>query len=149
MAHGVEEAKQKALFLTRIGQTAYSKLKTLVSPTPLAELDLNTIYIVEKLAEHHHSDTVEIAERFKFFKRQQNDEEEVTDYMAELRKLAKTCNFGSYPARAVVRAETHRGPGAGASEGNGSSGQGGKAPPVRRRKYRGRRGTHSPNETNR
>ena len=43
VVHGVEEAKEKALFLTRIGQTAYSKLKTLVSPTPLAELDLNTI----------------------------------------------------------------------------------------------------------
>ena len=94
MAHGVEEAKQKALFLTRIGQTAYSKLKTLVGPTPLAELDLNTI--VEKLAEHYRPDTVEIAERLKFFKRQQNDEEGVTEYMAELRKLAKTCNFGSY-----------------------------------------------------
>ena len=87
VAHGVEEAKQKALFLTRIGQTAYSKLKTLVSPTLLVELDLNTI--VEKLAEHYRPDTVEIAERFKFFKRQQNDEEGVTEYMAELRKLAK------------------------------------------------------------
>ena len=39
---------------------------------------------------------MEIAERFKFFKCQQNDEEGVTDYMAELRKLAKTCNLGSY-----------------------------------------------------
>ena len=48
------------------------------------------------------------------------------------------------PARAVVRAETHRGPGAGASEGDGSGGQVGEAPPVRRRKYRGR-----PNETDR
>ena len=67
VAHGVEESKQKADFLTRIGQTAYSKLKTLVSPTPLADLSLNTI--VEKLAEHHRPDTVEIAERFKFFKR--------------------------------------------------------------------------------
>ena len=94
VAHGVEEAKQKALFLTRIGQTAYSKLKTLVNPTLLAELDLNTI--VKKLAEHYRPDTVEIAERFKFFKRQQNDEEGVTEYMAELRKLAKTYNFGSY-----------------------------------------------------
>ena len=94
VAHGVEESKQKALFLTWIGQTAYSKLKTLVSPTPLADLSLDTI--VEKLAEHHRPDTVEIAERFKFFKRQQGDKEGVTDYMAELRRLAKTCNFGSY-----------------------------------------------------
>ena len=72
VAHGVEEAKQKALFLMRIGQTAYSKLKTLVNPTPLAELDLNTI--VEKLAEHYRPDTVEIAEQFKVFNHQLNDE---------------------------------------------------------------------------
>ena len=54
VAHGVEETKQKALFLTRIGQTAYSKLKTPLSPTPLADLSLETI--VEKLAEHHRPD---------------------------------------------------------------------------------------------
>ena len=50
MTHGVEERKQKVLFLTRIGQTAYSKLKTLVSPSLLADLSLDTIF--EKLAEH-------------------------------------------------------------------------------------------------
>ena len=41
-------------------------------------------------------DTVEIAERFKFFKRVQQEKESVADYIAELRKLSKTCNFGDY-----------------------------------------------------
>ena len=50
MTHGVEERKQKVLFLTQIGQTAYSKLKTLVSPSLLADLSLDTIF--EKLTEH-------------------------------------------------------------------------------------------------
>jgi hypothetical protein len=72
----------------------YSKLKTLVSPTPLADLSLDDI--VSKLAEHYRQDTVEIAERYKFFKRQQGKAEGVTEYMAELRRLAKTCKFGSY-----------------------------------------------------
>lgn len=70
-----------------------------MSPTPLVDLNLDTI--VEKLAEHHRPDTVEIAERFKFFKRQQGDKEGVTDYKAELRRLAKTCNFGSYLDKAL------------------------------------------------
>ena len=61
---------------------------------PISQVDLNTI--VEKLAEHYRPDTEENAERFKFFKRQQNDKEGVIDYMAELHKLTKTCNFSSY-----------------------------------------------------
>ena len=69
----VAEERQKALFLTRIGQAAYSKLKTLVSPTLMADLTLEQI--VEKLASHYKPDPVEIAERFKFFKRLQGEKE--------------------------------------------------------------------------
>ena len=94
VAHAIEAGRQKALFLTWIGQTAYSNLKTLVSPTPLAELTLDQV--VEKLTSHYKPDTVEIAERFKFFKHMQGEKDGVTEYMTSLRKLAKTCNFGDY-----------------------------------------------------
>ena len=93
-AHAIEAGRQKALFLTRIGQAAYSKLKTLVNPTPMADLTLDQI--VEKLASHYKPDTVEIAERFKFFKYVQGEEDGVTDYITGLRKIAKNCNFGAY-----------------------------------------------------
>ena len=43
IAHGITEGKQKALFLTRIGQTMYLKLKTWVSPKKLSELSLDEI----------------------------------------------------------------------------------------------------------
>ena len=89
VAHAIEAGRQKALFLTQMGQTAYTP--TLVSPTPLAELTLDQI--MEKLTSHYKPDTVEIAERFKFFKHMQGEKDEVTEYM---RKLAKTCNFGDY-----------------------------------------------------
>ena len=39
---------------------------------------------------------MEIAERFKFFKRTQGASERTADFMAVLRRLAKTCNFGQY-----------------------------------------------------
>ena len=39
---------------------------------------------------------LEIAERYKFFKRTQGVSERTADFMAELRRLAKTCNFGQY-----------------------------------------------------
>ena len=90
ITHAVSEDRRKALFLTRIGQTTHAKLKTLVSPQPLSELTLDAI--VEKLQ----PETVEIVECFKFFKRQQDEVKGVADYMAELRKLAKTCNYGPY-----------------------------------------------------
>ena len=58
--------------------------------------DLTPDQIVEKLASHYKPDTVEIAERFKFFKYVQGEEDGVTDYITGLRKIAKNCNFGAY-----------------------------------------------------
>ena len=85
-AHQIPEARRKALFLTRIGRDAFAKLKTLVSPTPLSDVSLTVI--VTTMTQHYNKDTVEIAERFKFFKRVQHDKETVADYLAELRRLS-------------------------------------------------------------
>ena len=72
-AHQIPEGRRKALFLTRIGRDAFAKLKTLVSPTPLNDLSLSAI--VTTMTQHYKKDTVEIAERFKFFKRVQQERE--------------------------------------------------------------------------
>ena len=93
-AHDIPQRRRKALFLTRIGREAFVKLKTLVSPTSLDDLSLTDI--ITSMKQHYKKETVEIAERFKFFKRVQHDDEEVADYVAELRRLGKTCNFGDY-----------------------------------------------------
>ena len=58
--------------------------------------DLSLDEIVEKLKVRTHTETVEIAERYRFFKRQQQSDKSVIDYMSELCKLAKTCNFARY-----------------------------------------------------
>ena len=59
--------------------------------------DLSLDEIVAKLKARTIPQTIEIAERFRFFfKRQQGAGEGMTDYMSELRSLAKTCNFGVY-----------------------------------------------------
>ena len=80
--------------MSRIGQDAFAKLKTLASPTSLTDLSLEQI--VATMSQHYKRETVDIAERFKFFKRAQQDTEGVAQYIAELRKLAKNCNFGEY-----------------------------------------------------
>ena len=51
---------------------------------------------MELLQTHYRLQTVEIAEHFKFFKRTQGASEGIADFMAALRCLAKTCNFGQY-----------------------------------------------------
>ena len=94
IAHGIAEAKQKALFFTRIGQTMYMKLKTWVSPKNLSDLSLDEIVV--QLKSQISVQTVEIAERYRFFKRLQKDGESVVEYMSQLRSLAKTCKFEAY-----------------------------------------------------
>ena len=93
-AHQIPKARRKALLMTRIGRDAFAALKTLFSLTPLTDVSLNAILTV--MTQHYKKDTVEKAERFKFFKRMQRDKETVADYVTELRRLSKTCNFGDY-----------------------------------------------------
>ena len=93
-AYGIADERKKALFLTRIGQKMYTKLKVWVSPTSIGGLSLHEI--VTRLKARTLPETVEIAERYRFFKRQQKADEKVTEYMSELRSLAKSCNFGNY-----------------------------------------------------
>ena len=65
VAHGVAEEKQKALFLTSIGQQMYGKLKTWIRPSTFSDLTL--AQIVSKLKERTTEETIEIAERYIFF----------------------------------------------------------------------------------
>ena len=63
----------------------YAKFKMWISPTLFSNLSLDEI--VGKLKYRTSRETVEIAERYRFFKRQQKSEEAVIDYMSELHKL--------------------------------------------------------------
>ena len=77
-----------------MGQATFAKLRDLASPRDIVDLSLGDI--MELLKTHYRPQTVEIAERYKFFKRTQGVSERTADFMAELRWLAKTCNFGQY-----------------------------------------------------
>ena len=94
-----EADRKKALFITLLGQGSFSKLKSLAHPTPVTDLALDAI--LQHLSGHYRPKTIEIAERFKFFKRIQREKESVAEFIAELRTLAKTCNFGNYLETAI------------------------------------------------
>ena len=70
-----------------LGHSTFSKLKVLASPTSVSDLSMEAI--TELLVGHYKPHTIEIAERFKFFKRMQKPSESVVVFMPELRKLAK------------------------------------------------------------
>ena len=72
---------KKALFLMLLGQTTFAKLKVLANPTPVGELSLEGI--LERLTGNFRPKMIEIAERFKFFKRSQRECESATDFIAE------------------------------------------------------------------
>ena len=90
---------KKALFITLLGQETFAKLKVLTSPTPVADLTLPAI--MEHLLGHYRLQTIEIAEHFKFFKHAQLKGEGIAEFMAELRWLVKTRNFGDYLDTAI------------------------------------------------
>ena len=62
--------QKKALFITLLGHSMFSKLKVLASPTSVSDLSMEAI--MELLVGHHKPQTIEITERFKFFKVAQN-----------------------------------------------------------------------------
>ena len=52
--------------------------------------------VKQKLTAHFKPKPITIAERFRFYKRQQRQGESMADYIAELRRLATTCEFGAF-----------------------------------------------------
>ncbi len=80
-----------AVILNVLGKSQYQLLKNLFAPTPPARKTLEEI--VSTLRGHYKPNPPVIAERFNFHRRQQEKDETVAQYVAELRKLTL---FGSY-----------------------------------------------------
>ena len=74
--------RKKALFVMLVGQTTFAKLRDLASPCEITDISLDDIMVL--LQTHYRPQTVEIAERFKFFKRTQGTSEGTADFMAAL-----------------------------------------------------------------
>ena len=78
-------------FLTLIGGVDYTKLKTLVIPKKVESLTYDELKSV--LIGHYKPKYKVIAERFKFYNRNQKPGENISDYVMELKLLASTCKF--------------------------------------------------------
>lgn len=98
--YGVTNAATKnAYFLHYIGADLYETLCDLISPNKPEQSTYETN--VSTLETHLDPTPLEIAEYFKFHHRHQMEGESVKDYMAILRKMATTCNFGTFLTTAL------------------------------------------------
>uniref|UniRef100_A0A1Y1K0Y3 RNA-directed DNA polymerase n=1 Tax=Photinus pyralis TaxID=7054 RepID=A0A1Y1K0Y3_PHOPY len=91
--------KQSALFITLAGPQVYSTLKNLIAPEDPTKKSFKEIK--EALLKHYAPTKSETAERFEFYKATQNPEQSVSQFIMHIRKLANSCNFGSFLDQAL------------------------------------------------
>lgn len=88
-----ESRKRRAILISVIGARTYDVLSDLCSPnSPSAKTydELSTI-----LKSHYAPKKLVIAERYRFHNCVQKDGESVATFVANLKRLASTCNFGA------------------------------------------------------
>ena len=101
MANGITDDKMKiSIFCSTVGTPTYRLTKSLCLPKKPHECKFNEIlHILEK---HFEPKPTEATESLKFGKRDKKPGETIQVYLAELRKIAENCNFGSFMERALA-----------------------------------------------
>ena len=89
-----DERKRLAVLLTEIGPNIYQVLKDLVSPDTPASKSFSEV--VDILKKHYKPKKLVVAEHFNFHRWLQKEVETMAQFMGELRRLAKTCQFGAF-----------------------------------------------------
>ena len=91
---GGKEEKQVAHLLTGLGAQTYTTLKNLVAPK--IPKDCTMARIKKVLIEHFKPKPLIIAEWFTFHKWDQLSGELVNEFVIQLQRLARTCDFGAF-----------------------------------------------------
>ena len=85
--------KQRAILISVVGPATYKLIRNLVSPNKPSTKTYNQIVTIMK--DHFNPKPSEIVQRYKFDSRARQSSETVSAYVAELRRLAHDCNFGT------------------------------------------------------
>lgn len=95
IANGItDNQKQLAIFLTTMGPSCYKLLKDLLAPNTPAQSTYADV--VRTLSDHYSPRPLVIAERYKFYRRNQEPGESISQFIAAIRKLAAQCEFGQF-----------------------------------------------------
>ncbi|XP_055714938.1 uncharacterized protein LOC129809154 [Phlebotomus papatasi] len=89
-----EDAMKKAIFVGFVGDDTYKVLKNAIHPATIASKTYQQLVEVlkAKYAPRHSI----IAERFKFYRQDQQMDETVSEYIMELQALSEKCEFGDF-----------------------------------------------------
>ena len=93
-ANEVADEKKVAVFLSIIGSKTYAILRNLVAPAKPSSKGFDAL--CAELKKHFQPSKIVIAERFHFHRRSQGPEETISEFLAELRRLATHCSFGEF-----------------------------------------------------
>lgn len=90
-ANSVEKDKQLSTLIAVVGDQCYELMTNLASPKKPSELTFTEL--VALVQKHLKPKPSIMAERYRFRLRRQAAGESISQYMAELKKLARTCDF--------------------------------------------------------
>ena len=100
LAIGVDDARKKvAVLLSTVGEPTYELFRDLCSPEKPNTESFDKLLTL--LTGHLQPKQTVIAERYKFHQCNQLSGETVTAYIAELRKLAKICDYAKFLEQAL------------------------------------------------
>ena len=95
LANKIDSDEEKChLLLALMGAPTYKLLANLSAPKKPGELRFKDI--CDTLKKHFSPQPIKIAERYRFYNRKQAEGESAADYLAQLRQLASTCQFGAF-----------------------------------------------------
>ncbi|XP_045445764.1 uncharacterized protein LOC123653827 [Melitaea cinxia] len=97
--HNIDEAKWHQYLISCIGFDIVTLLTELCFPSSLDSK--NYKQLVELIEKHIEPTQSEITETYKFMKRVQLPNESIAEFVAALKKLAQTCNFGAHLERSL------------------------------------------------
>ena len=93
------KSRKVAVFLSVVGSKTYTILRSLVAPAKPSEKGFDALSA--ELKKHFEPSKIVIAERFHFHRRSQGPEETISEFLAELRRLAAHCSFGDFLSDAL------------------------------------------------
>ncbi|XP_061714493.1 uncharacterized protein LOC133523008 [Cydia pomonella] len=90
----VQEDRRVPLLITAMGADSYELLVTLCTPTKPSEKTYSEL--VKLMLNHLQPRPSVLAERYKFRQRKQSKHESIADFIADLQRLTKYCDFGTW-----------------------------------------------------
>ena len=95
----IDDTMKVNILCATVGPKTYKLMKTLCLPKKPNQCGFHEL--VECLNKHFKPPPTEATESLRFGKRDRKEGESINMYVAELRKIAEHCNFGSYLHRAL------------------------------------------------